>query len=113
MPVRGRLTGDHHARRSFQVISRCRALQRLAADAFDDVAGRWAAQRTAPGPGGRDMDYDEDRSQVRTATGPRVMATLRNLAITILRLAGHASIAAALRHHARRPDRPLQTITEC
>jgi hypothetical protein len=49
------------------------------------------------------MDYDEDRSQVRTASGPRVMATFRNLALTILRLAGHASIAAALRHHARRP----------
>jgi predicted transposase YbfD/YdcC len=61
----------------------------------------------------RDMDFDEDRSQVRTASGPRVMATLRNLAITILRLAGHASIAAALRYHARRPDRPLQTIMNC
>ena len=61
----------------------------------------------------RDMDYDEDRSQVRTASAPRVMATLRNLALTILRLAGHASIAAALRHHARRPERPLQTIMKC
>jgi predicted transposase YbfD/YdcC len=56
----------------------------------------------------RDMDYDEDRSQARTASGPRVMATLRNLALTVLRLAGHASIAAALRHHARRPDRPCE-----
>jgi predicted transposase YbfD/YdcC len=61
----------------------------------------------------RDMDFDEDRSQVRTASGPRVMATLRNLALTILRLAGHASIAAALRHHARRPGRPLRTIMNC
>lgn len=61
----------------------------------------------------RDMDFDEDRSQTRTASGPRVMASLRNLAITILRLAGHASIASALRHHARRPDRPLRTIMNC
>jgi predicted transposase YbfD/YdcC len=61
----------------------------------------------------RDMDWDEDRSQVRTASAPRIMATLRNLAITILRLAGHASIAAALRYHARRPDRPLRTIMRC
>jgi predicted transposase YbfD/YdcC len=61
----------------------------------------------------RDMDYDEDRSQIRTASGPRVMATLRNLALTILRLAGHASIAAALRYHVRRPDRPLRTIINC
>jgi predicted transposase YbfD/YdcC len=61
----------------------------------------------------RDMDFKEDRSQTRTASGPRVMAGLRNLAITILRLAPHASIAAALRHHARRPDRPLRTIMNC
>jgi predicted transposase YbfD/YdcC len=61
----------------------------------------------------RDVTYDEDRSQVRTANGPRVMASLRNLAITILRLTGETSIAAALRHHARRPGRPLQTIMNC
>src|SRR6266516_109176 len=30
----------------------------------------------------RDMDFDEDRSQVRTATGPRIMASLRNLVVT-------------------------------
>jgi len=61
----------------------------------------------------RDVTYDEDRSQIRTRNGPRVMASLRNLAITILRLTGHANIAAALRHHARRPSRPLQTIMHC
>src|ERR1700746_1462186 len=61
----------------------------------------------------RDMDFDEDRSQIRTAGGPRVMATLRNLAITILRLARHARIAAGLRYQARRPDRPLRTIMNC
>jgi hypothetical protein len=54
----------------------------------------------------RDMDFDEDRSQVRTASGPHIMAALRNLVITILRLAGAANIAAALRYHARRPSRP-------
>jgi DDE_Tnp_1-associated len=27
-----------------------RTLQRLDADAFDEMAGQWAAQRTAPGP---------------------------------------------------------------
>ena len=61
-----------------------------------------------------DVTNDEDRSQVRTANGPRVMASLRNLAITILRLTGETSIAAALRHHhARRPGRPLQAIMNC
>jgi hypothetical protein len=30
-----------------------RTLQRLDADAFDDLAGQWAQRRTAPGPGSR------------------------------------------------------------
>jgi hypothetical protein len=41
------------------------------------------------------------------------MASLRNLVVTILRLAVAASIAAALRYHARRPSRPLQAIMKC
>jgi hypothetical protein len=61
----------------------------------------------------RDMDYDEDRSQIRTHNGPQVMAALRNLAITILRLTGTTNIAEAPRHNARRPHRPLQTIRQC
>ncbi len=60
----------------------------------------------------RDVTYDEDRSQVRTANGPRVMASLRNLAIAILRLNGQISIAAALRHPPA-DHRPLQTIMNC
>jgi predicted transposase YbfD/YdcC len=57
----------------------------------------------------RDMSFDEDRSQVRTGNGPQIMAALRNLVITALRLAGVTNIAAALRHHARDPHRPLDT----
>jgi hypothetical protein len=30
------------------------------------------------------MNFGEDRSQVRTAAGPRIMASLRNLVLTIL-----------------------------
>jgi hypothetical protein len=41
------------------------------------------------------------------------MASLRNLAVTVLGLTGETSIAAALRHNARRPSRPLQTIMNC
>jgi hypothetical protein len=41
------------------------------------------------------------------------MASLRNLAVTILRLGRATNIAAALRYNARRPSRPLQTITRC
>jgi hypothetical protein len=43
------------------------------------------------------MTYQEDKSLVRTGNAPRVMASLRNLAISLLRLDGHANIAAANR----------------
>lgn len=58
----------------------------------------------------RDVTFDEDRSQVRTGNGPRVMATLRNLAISLLRLAGATNIAQALRHHAWDPLRPVELL---
>jgi predicted transposase YbfD/YdcC len=58
----------------------------------------------------RDVSYGEDASQVRTGSGPQVMASLRNLAIGILKMTGHTSIAAACRHHARDPTRTLATL---
>ncbi|OFB38522.1 hypothetical protein CgIS1_21615 [Frankia sp. CgS1] len=58
----------------------------------------------------RDVTYDEDRHRARTGNAPQVMTSLRNLAITILRLTGAKNIAKALRHHARHPERPLETI---
>ena len=58
----------------------------------------------------RDVTYDEDRSQIRTRTGPQVMAALRNAAIGILRLAGVTNIAAANRYHARDSTRPLALL---
>ena len=58
----------------------------------------------------RDVTYQEDKSLVRTGNAPRVMATLRSLAISILRLDGHANIAAANRHHARDPQRTIKLL---
>lgn len=56
----------------------------------------------------RDVTYDEDRSQVRTGSGPRVMATIRNLAISIHRRAGATNIAKATRHTMRHPEHARQ-----
>ena len=39
----------------------------------------------------RDVPFDEDRSQIRHGAGPQGMATLRNLAISLLWLAGPRS----------------------
>jgi predicted transposase YbfD/YdcC len=92
-------------------ITSLTAIQARPAELAAIVRGHWSIEDRLHWV--RDVTYDEDRSQVRTANGPRVMASLRNLAITILRLTGQCSIAAALRHHARRPSRPLQTIMNC
>jgi hypothetical protein len=38
------------------------------------------------------------------------MATLRNTAISLLRMAGVTNIAKALRHHARHPEAVLKLL---
>lgn len=58
----------------------------------------------------RDVTFGEDLSQARTGNGPQVMATLRTLAIGLLRMAGAHNIAEAVRHHARDPHRPLTLL---
>ena len=65
-----------------------------------------------PNRRGRDVTYQEDKSLVRTANAPRVMASLRSLAISLLRLDGHANIAAANRHHARDPAAYAQATSD-
>ncbi|MFF2430931.1 transposase [Streptomyces mirabilis] len=52
----------------------------------------------------RDVTYGEDASRVRTGTAPRAMATLRNLAIGLMRQAGWTNIAAAADHYRSRPQ---------
>jgi predicted transposase YbfD/YdcC len=59
----------------------------------------------------RDVTFDEDRHQLRAGTAaPRAMASLRNLAISLLRLAGVSNIAAATRWIARDMTRPLALL---
>jgi predicted transposase YbfD/YdcC len=58
----------------------------------------------------RDVTFAEDASQLRTGSGPQVMACLRNLVIGVLCRAGPVNVAAALRRHARDPRRPLATL---
>jgi predicted transposase YbfD/YdcC len=55
----------------------------------------------------RDTLYQEDKSQVRTRSGPRVMAALRNLAIGALRMAGRIDVTEATRWAGRYIDRPF------
>jgi len=75
------------------------------------VKGHWAIENQLHWV--RDVTYDEDRSQVRTGHAPRVMATFRNAAISLLRMTGWTCIAAGLRHHARHPEQTLTCLLTC
>jgi hypothetical protein len=79
-----------------------------AKDLLDLVRGHWTIENRLHWV--RDVTFDEDRSQIRKGNGPRVMATLRNLAISILRLAGADSIAKALRWCAGNHKRVLRLV---
>lgn len=72
------------------------------------VRGHWTVENRLHWV--RDVTFDEDRSQIRKGNGPRVMATLRNLAISVLRLAGAVSIASAIRSCHRSVERCLRLI---
>ena len=70
----------------------------------DLIRGHWAIENGLHYV--RDVTFAEDASQLRTGTGPQVMACLRNLVIGVLSRAGPVNLAAALRQHARDPTRP-------
>jgi predicted transposase YbfD/YdcC len=88
-------------------ITNLTAAQAGPADLADALRGHWAIEILH---NIRDTTYAEDASRLRTGNAPRVMATLRNTAISLLRLAGITTIAKALRRNSRNPYRPLQLL---
>jgi predicted transposase YbfD/YdcC len=58
----------------------------------------------------RDTLYQEDKSHIRTRSGPRIMAALRNLAICALRLFGRTDVTEATRWASRSMDRPFAIL---
>lgn len=55
----------------------------------------------------RDETFREDRCRVRRGHAPRVLASLRNVAVYLLRGTDHPSVAAATRTMSARPDLAL------
>jgi len=52
----------------------------------------------------RDVTFREDASQVKTGSRPRVMATIRNLAVSLIRQAGYQRIAPTIRKIKKSPQ---------
>lgn len=68
------------------------------------VRGHWGIENKVHWV--RDWTFDEDRHQLRAVASPaRALATLRNLTMSLLRLAGVDNIASALHWIARDPHR--------
>lgn len=88
-------------------ITNLAAAQAGPADLADWLRGHWAIEVLHHI---RDTTYREDASRLRTGNAPRALATLRNTAISLLRLSGVTSIAQALRRNSRNPHRPLQLL---
>ena len=59
----------------------------------------------------RDVTFGEDRSRLRGGHAPQIMATLRNLALTLIRRTGATEIAAYRRHLAAHPAKALRFLT--
>jgi len=92
----------------YGITSRTGCDEKAGTELLELLRGHWTVENQLHWV--RDVTFDEDRSQVRTKNGPRAMATLRNMAISILRLAGAENIARALRWCMRDHTRCMRLI---
>lgn len=105
--LHGTPLGEHEVELTFAITSVPPQMM-TAAELAAAARGHWGIENRAHWV--RDVTFDEDRSRIRTGSGPRVMATLRNLAISLHRLAEAPNIAAALRACCQRSSRAFELL---
>jgi hypothetical protein len=59
------------------------------------LRGHWSIENSSHYV--RDVTFGEDASRIRSGSAPRLMATMRNLSIGVMRLGGENNIAKGLR----------------
>jgi predicted transposase YbfD/YdcC len=59
----------------------------------------------------KDVTMGEDKSTIHCDNGPKVMAALRNTALSLLRYAGFSTIAARLRYNSGHPQAALDLLS--
>jgi predicted transposase YbfD/YdcC len=59
----------------------------------------------------KDVTMREDQSTVHADDGPKIMAALRNTAVSLLRRAGFSTIAARMRHNSIHPEAALEVLS--
>ncbi|MEV4832871.1 ISAs1 family transposase [Micromonospora sp. NPDC049257] len=105
---RRKQSGKHETRESVYAVTSLDAHQARPADLATAIRGHWAVENSSHHI--RDVTYAEDASTVHTGTAPRAMATLRNLAIGVLKTLGADNIAKTTRAIRDEPQRALTIL---
>jgi len=105
---KGKRSSGRATRETVYAITSLTAEQAPPAELARYIRGHWHVENKLHWV--RDVTMGEDASTIATGAGPRIMASIRNLAISLLRLAGHTNIAKALRHNARKPKRAIKLV---
>lgn len=101
-------TGKRETRESVYAVTSLDAHQTGPADLAAAIRGHWGVENSSHHI--RDVTFAEDASTVHTGTAPRAMATLRNLAIGVLKALGADNIAKTTRALRDEPERALTIL---
>ncbi|MFE2065077.1 ISAs1 family transposase [Streptomyces sp. NPDC059467] len=105
---RRKQTGKRETRESVYAVTSLDAHQAGPADLAAAIRGHWGVENSSHHV--RDVTFAEDASTVHTGTAPRAMATLRNLAIGVLKTLGADNIAKTTRAIRDEPKRALPIL---
>lgn len=101
-------SGKRATTETVYAVTSLTAEQARPAELASYIRGHWTVENRLHWV--RDVTLGEDLSRVRTGGGPRMMASLRNLVLSLLRLAGHTNIAKALRRNANHPKQAVELV---
>ncbi|MGK5532016.1 ISAs1 family transposase [Streptomyces sp. URMC 129] len=105
---RRKQTGRRETRESVYAVTSLDAHQAGPADLAAAIRGHWGVENSSHHI--RDVTFAEDTSTVHAGTAPRAMATLRNLAIGVLKTLGAGNIAKTTRAIRDEPQRALPIL---
>lgn len=105
---RRKQSGKRETRESVYAVTSLDAHQTGPADLAAAIRGHWGIENSSHHI--RDVTFAEDASTIHTGTAPRAMATLRNLAISTLKLLGAGNIAKTTRAIRDEPERALPIL---
>jgi predicted transposase YbfD/YdcC len=93
------------------LITNLSALQASPERLLAIVRGHWSIENGSHYV--RDVIFGEDRSRLRSGDAPQVLATLRNLAITLIHRTGTTQITATRRTFSHDPAQALDLLFRC